>query len=164
MHLRSLLLPLAAALLAGVPCLHVTAQSASPPHFVEEYEYFTTDAQYEAWYTLTTQLVGNFDDICGDTFCEGDYSNIQSLRFRCSVEQSSGRIGQCVWIFAGSYEEIDPATGVVAVEARTWNCPTPLARRTTMTALLSALAGDDPLDTPLPGTQTTIYDGLADCL
>jgi hypothetical protein len=144
------------------------AQAVPPvvphPNFVEEYKYFTTDAQYEAWSTLTTGLRSDFDNICGDTFCEGDYSNLQSLSFDCSVDQASGRIGRCVWIFAGSYEGIDPATGAITVDARTWNCPTPLAPRTTMTELLAALAVSHPLQTPLPRTQTTIYDGLIDCL
>jgi hypothetical protein len=140
------------------------AQPAPAPHFVDVYEYFTTDAQYEAWYTLTTQLRRNFDDICGDTFCEGDYSNIQSLNFRCSVEQATGRIGRCLWIFAGSYEEIDADSGKINVTSHVWRCRTPLAPHTTIDALLTALAGDSPLRATLPATQTSIYDGLGDRL
>lgn len=138
--------------------------STTAPHFVDVYEYFSNDAQYEAWYTLTTQLRRNFDDICGDTFCEGDYSNIQSLDFRCSVEQTSGRIGHCVWVFAGSYEDIDADTGRINVQSHVWRCRAALAPRTSIDALLVALAGDSPLQATLPGTQATIYDGLADCL
>ena len=108
-------------------------------HYIDVYEYFTTDAQYEAWFTLTAQLNHDFDDICGDTFCEGDYSNIESLRFRCSVEQTTGRVGRCLWIFAGSsfsqrgihsltfMPRISPlqvrtlASAAVAVFKRAWN-------------------------------------------
>ncbi|HEY0232838.1 MAG TPA: hypothetical protein VGC55_16450 [Dokdonella sp.] len=163
MHLRSPLL-FTAILFAGVPCAQAALPSTPQPHFVVEYEFFTSDAQYEDWYALTTGLRSDFDDICGDTFCEGDYSNLQPLSFHCSVEQVSGRIGSCIWTFAGSYEEIDAASGAISVDARTWNCPTPLAARTKMTALLAALAVSHPLQAPLPGTQTTIYDGLIDCL
>ena len=133
-------------------------------HYIDVYEYFTTDAQYEAWFTLTAQLDQDFDDICGDTFCEGDYSNIQSLRLRCSVLQSGGHIGQCVWIFAGSYEDIDPANGHIGVSSQVWQCALPLAPNTTIDGLLSALAVPHPLHTTLPGTQVTIYDGLAECI
>jgi hypothetical protein len=164
-HPRSLLL-FTAILIACVPCTHADAQITLPPHnhFVEDYEYFSSDAQFEEWFNLTQALRSNFDEICGDTFCEGDYSNIQSLGYHCSVEQASGRIGRCVWTFAGSYEQVDPATGELTVQARTWNCPTPTAPRTTITALLAALDGDEPLYMPLPGMQATIYDSLIDCL
>ncbi|MEO7325040.1 MAG: hypothetical protein ABIW82_09450 [Dokdonella sp.] len=140
------------------------AMPSASPHYVDVYEYFSSDAQYEAWFTLTTQLRRNFDDICGDTFCEGDYSNIQSLDFRCSVEQASGRIGRCLWIFAGSYEEIDADSGTITVQSHVWRCRAPLAPHTTMNALLAVLAGNAPLQANLPGTSNSIYDGLTDCL
>jgi len=140
-----------------------SAQQALP-RYVDVYSYFSSDAQYEAWYTLTTQLRRNFDDICGDTFCEGDYSNIESLRLRCSVEQASGRIGRCVWVFAGSNEDVDPDSGRIVVQAHVWRCRLPLASHTTMDAFLQALSGPSPLYAALPATTTSIYDGLTDCL
>jgi hypothetical protein len=161
--IRSLATTLA---LAGVT-LAAPVRAATPtPHavFVDAYDYFSSDAQFEAWDAVTSQLVRNFDDICGDTFCEGDYSNIQSLRYRCSVEQSTGRIGTCVWIFAGSYEEIAEGNGRIAVTSQVWTCRSPIAPNTTIDGLLDALAGDSPLYTTLPDTQTTLYDGLADCM
>ncbi|NVJ07060.1 hypothetical protein HUW63_17650 [Myxococcus sp. AM001] len=132
--------------------------------YVDVSAYLTAEADIEAWYQLSASLKQNFDDICGDTFCEGEYSNIESLRFRCSVNALTGRIGQCVWVFAASNEEVDPATGAVTVDAQTWACQVPLAPRTTMQQLLTALAGTSPLYATLPRTQTTIYDGLGDCL
>ncbi|WP_229908193.1 hypothetical protein [Comamonas sp. JC664] len=132
--------------------------------YVDVSAYLTSEADIEAWYQLTRNLKQNFDDICGDTFCEGEYSNIESLRFRCSVHALTGRMGQCVWVFAASNEEVDPATGVVTVDARTWTCQAPLAPRTTMQKFLAALAGNAPLYATLPRTQTTIYDGLVTCL
>ena len=139
------------------------AQSARAS-YVDVYEYFTEDAQFDAWYSLRTRLEADFDDLCGDTFCEGDWSNITPLRLRCSVQRGSGRIGRCVWSFAASNEEIDAHTGAIAVETHAWECALPLASHTTIDALLAALAGDGPLQTPLPGTGRSIYDGLGDCL
>jgi hypothetical protein len=113
---------------------------------------------------MLSGLKRDFDQICGDTFCEGEYSNIESLRYRCSVRQASGRIGQCVWLFAASNEEIDPETGEVVAAPNFWRCPTPLAPNTTIEELLAAVAGQSPLRAPLPRTDRSIYDGLVDCL
>lgn len=139
------------------------AQTA-PPEYVEAGSWVRTDADVEAWYTLLANLRRNFDDICDDTFCEGDWSNIQALRFRCSVEMTTGAIGRCVWVFAASNEEVDPATGRIAVDTHTWRCRVPLARGTTLPGLLAALAGDEPLYAPLPRGTASIYDALIDCL
>lgn len=132
--------------------------------YVDAVSYFQSEAEFQAWFELRGHLKQNFDDICGDTFCEGDYSNIESIVFRCSVEMRTGVIGQCLWVFGGSAEDIDSRTGVISTQTRTWACKSPLARGTTMAALLTALAGPEPLYAPLPGTQKTLYDGLVDCL
>lgn len=159
-HLPIVALVAAATLAATTASAQSTARAA----YVDPYDYFTTDAQYEAWYSLRARLAAGFDQICGDTFCEGDFSNITPLRFECSVQRGSGRIGSCVWSFAASSEEIVPATGRIEVLQPSWQCPIPLAPHTTIDALLAGLAGDDPLDTPLPGTTLSIYDALAHCL
>lgn len=140
-----------------------SAQTA-PRNYVEAGSWVRTDADIEAWYTLLANLRRNFDDICGDTFCEGDWSNIQALRMRCSVETGSGSIGRCVWIFAASNEEIDAATGRILVDTHTWRCRAPIVRGTTLPELLAALAGDEPLYAALPRGGGSIYDGLIDCL
>jgi hypothetical protein len=131
---------------------------------VEVGEYLTRDADIETWYTAVSRLKQNFDDICGDTFCEGDYSNIQSLSFRCSVEKLTGVVGRCVWIFAASNEEISPSDGRILVDTHHWRCRSPLARLTRIDDLLTALSGPQPMRAMLPGTSKSIYDGLADCL
>ena len=153
-------------------CLAFTAALAAPlaaaaqaaPRYVDIESYFTSDAQYEAWFTLTSQLDRNFDEICGDTFCEGDYSNIQSLRYRCSVEQASGTIGRCIWLFAASNEDVDAMSGGFDVTRQFWRCRTPLAAHTRVDDFLAALAGDEPLYANLPDSPSSIYDGLVDCL
>lgn len=138
--------------------------AAADPGYGDATEYFQTDAQYEAWFELTRGLRRDFDWICGDTFCEGEYTNIQPLRFRCSAHRGSGRIGMCVWTFAASHEEIARATGRIGVQRAFWQCRTPLAAGTTIDQLLAALAVDEPLYAPLPGLRQTVMDGLIDCL
>ncbi|MFP2908424.1 hypothetical protein ACLESD_25895 [Pyxidicoccus sp. 3LFB2] len=159
MNIRSWVL----AAVAGLT-FSASAQSAAARQYVDTSSYLTSDADIEAWYQLTSSLKQNFDDVCGDTFCEGDYSNIESLRFRCSVESRTGVIGECVWVFAASNEEIDPATGAITVDTQTWTCKAPLARRTTIRDFLTALAGTSPINAPLPRTTQSLYDGLVDCL
>jgi hypothetical protein len=142
----------------------VVAQTPARAPFVDAGSYLSSRPQYPAWLDLRSNLKHNFDDICGDTFCEGDYSNIESLRFQCSVNSRTGVVGQCVWTFAGSNEEVTPATGVITVQTQTWSCVSPIASGTTIQSLLTALAGPNPLHAMLPGTNTTIYDGLIGCL
>jgi len=60
-------------------------------------------------------LVAQFEEICGDTFCEGDYGNLTTLALDCSIQSTSGKVGACVWTIAGSYATIDPETGRVRV-------------------------------------------------
>jgi hypothetical protein len=139
-------------------------ESAAVSNYVDLGDQLSSDAEITAWYEALYHLRENFDDICGDTFCEGDYSNIYALRFSCSVEQSSGVIGRCVWVFAASNEEIDAATGKIQVTPKVWRCRSPLAPKTSVSALLGALAGERPLYATLPGTSVSIYDGLIDCL
>ena len=70
---------LAAITLATFGAQAVPAHADAWPPFVDPYSYFTEEAQYEAWYALRAGLELGFEDICGDTFCEGDYSNIAPL-------------------------------------------------------------------------------------
>jgi hypothetical protein len=150
---------------AAVAGLSLSASAQSTAQFVDTSSYLTSEADINAWYSITSTLKQNFDDVCGDTFCEGDYSNIESLRFRCSVNSRTGVIGECVWVFAASNEEINPATGAVTVETETWTCKAPLAPRTTIRAFLTALSSSSsPINAPLPRTTTSLYDGLVDCL
>ncbi len=148
----------------GLSVSSVAVAQTSNRGFVDIASYLTSEADITAWYTLRSNLTQNFDDICGDTFCEGDYSNIQSLRFRCSVNQRSGAIGQCVWVFAASNEEVNYFTGAITVETQSFTCPIAVAPGTTVSAFLSALSGPSPLYATVPGTGQTVYDNLIGCL
>lgn len=132
--------------------------------FVDARTYPTQAAGWERFLAVEARLVRGFDDICGDTFCEGDYHNLQALRFRCSVEAASGRVEECVWTFTGSIAQVDPAQGHIVVDARTWACRAPLAPDTALPVLLQTLEQGEALHAWLPGTSTSLYDGLMGCL
>ncbi|WP_149196050.1 hypothetical protein [Luteimonas suaedae] len=167
---RTVFFPAAACcalLLAAAIPLHARASThavVGAAQYVDASAYIHGDEQINAWYGMTWQLKRDFDDICGDTFCEGEYSNIEALRYRCSVHQVSGRIGMCLWMFAASHEEIEPVTGKIGVDKAFWQCRTPLAPGTTLEELLAAVAGQSPLYAELPSGQGSIYQGLIDCL
>ena len=148
----------------AMACESPVAQASSTGQYVEAGAALRTDAEVEAWYGIAWQLRRQFDEICGDTFCEGDYSNLQPLRFQCSVEARSRRIIACVWSFAGSQESIDPATGGITVQPGFWQCRIPLVSQTNVERLLAALDNPQPLFARLPGTDQTVLDGLIECL
>jgi hypothetical protein len=157
-------------IIASMAMLAMSLSHAAPADnekYVDALHYPDNEQGWDRFDDLAGRLTRDFDYICGDTFCEGDYSNIQSLGFRCSVERATGVMGECVWTFAGSYEDIDPVSGQVQVDAQIWNCKAPLAPGTSIERFYAALEGARPFDTidaPLPGTRRSIYDGLTDCL
>ena len=123
----SAMVPLLAVVLLACGASRAQAQQV----YVDAVDYPTAGAGWEAFDDLERRLAEDFDQSCGDTFCEGDYSNIQSLRFVCSVQPSSGRIGSCGWSFAASEESLVPASGGYEVHAPTWFCLSPLQPGTT---------------------------------
>jgi hypothetical protein len=124
------------------------------------------ETQYEAWRGIYTTLQSNFDDVCGDTYCGSDYSNLEPIRLRCSFDPASGLMKNCAYVFAGSYEVITPATGTIKVTAKTFSCHLPVSgiALTTFMSTLTAAGTTPPLRRLLPGTSTSIYDALGGCL
>lgn len=141
-----------------------TATGHAAGRYVDARTYPTQAEGWERFRAVEARLVRGFDSVCGDTFCEGEYHNLQALRFRCSVEASTGRVGECLWTFTGSTARVDATTGRIAVDARTWACRVPLADTTLLPGLLQTLEQDDPLHAALPGTTDSIYEGLTECL
>jgi hypothetical protein len=134
--------------------------------FVDARSYFTAPDEIDSWYALMYDLKSQFDTICGDTFCEGDYSNYESLGVRCSVEQATGKLGRCVWTFAASTEEIRADNGALKIHGQIWKCRLPVPRELAVHELVRVLSsGDaDALYTPVPGMNRSFYDALVDCL
>lgn len=139
------------------------AVSAAEPEYVDAVDY---PGNAEGWYAfgeLQRRLERDFDGICGDTFCEGEYSDYRPLRLRCSVNRASGAMRQCAWTFAASEISVEPRTGRLLVDTRTWRCPIALPPGLTLPEFHQALAVDQPLFQPLPGGQP-IYESLIGCL
>lgn len=112
---------------------------------------------------LEDRLAKGFDDVCGDTFCEGEYSNIQHLRYRCSVRAADGVMGECIWTLAGSNQAVDQTSGKVVVNGHIWQCRSPIVPGTTLGEFNQALEGRKAIDAPLPRGGMSIYEGLIDC-
>ena len=152
---------LLALLIAAAP---THAAEPLPARYIDAPTALLDDAEhYEGWYTAAYGLRRDFDAICGDTFCGGDYTNLQPLRFACSVEAATGRVSRCVWSFAGSNETVNPLTGAIAVDAPVFRCRIALARGTTIQQLVRALSVEEPLYAPLPMGARPVYEAIGDC-
>ncbi|MBS2025777.1 MAG: hypothetical protein JST92_25535 [Deltaproteobacteria bacterium] len=117
------------------------------------------------YFDMRDALTSGFNQICGDTFCGSDYSNMQALSFRCSVEVKTGNIGQCFWIFAGSYEDIAKTTGGVTVHQMFKKCAMPVkGSAKTLITTLTAAGTTNAIRRVLPGSTQTAYDALGGCL
>jgi len=148
---------------AALLMLALLSPAVAAPH-VDLVDYPRTNAQWQAFQDLRWRLVKDFDEVCGDTYCEGEYSDIQPLRIRCSVEVSAGTVSHCAWAFAASDLGVDGSTGRIDARQPVWLCPLPIPTATSVETFLAALSGPRPLFRRLPGATETFYDALGDCL
>ncbi|AWB79798.1 hypothetical protein D7Y57_09900 [Stenotrophomonas maltophilia] len=148
-----------------VCALLMAANAQATPQFVDARDYPNPATGRERFLAAERLLVRGFDDICGDTFCEGQYYNLRAMRLRCSVQRATGVVARCVWTFAGSYTWVQK-TGQIDVDQGRYACMLPLAAGTRLDELLAAWerAGHEALNATLPGTSTHVYEGLTDCL
>jgi hypothetical protein len=132
----------------------------STTSYVEIQEFGTTPAE-DAWYSINSKLQSEFNAVCGDTFCEGDFSNITALRLYCSVTSKKATIHDCAWAFTASTHEVDTATAAVVTNAVTYQCH--FKPRTTGPKLIALLQNSsDAIHATLPG-MGSIYDTLGTC-
>ena len=114
----------------------------------------------DLWFPGVDAIDNGFDQICGDTFCEGDYADIDALGFECAVS-TAGNVKNCALSLAGAYTEVG-SYGVITAHTKTWSCPIPATGKKAV--LQTFMAGSDPYNAPLPGQTTTIHDALVNCL
>ncbi len=150
-------------LLLGLIVVVPAAPAVQASPYVDLIDYPHQEANAERFHDLEGRLQQGFDNICGDTFCEGEYSDIRALKMRCAVDGADGTVHDCVWLFAASNVWVDDRFGIVT-QSPTWRCTLPLLAGTTVEPLFAALAARDPLHDPLPGTQKSIYDALTECI
>jgi hypothetical protein len=144
------------------------ALASAPGTFadVEDYYLERNEDAFWTWRGIFTTLAKDFDDVCGDTFCEGDYSNLQPVRLRCSVNVATGNLRDCAYVFAGSYESVNTSTGTIKVNAKTFSCHVPVSGIPLQSFVdtLTAAGSEPPLRRTLPGKQGSIYDSLVGCI
>lgn len=132
--------------------------------YLDARAFLSTPAQQASWTQALTKIEGEFNDVCGDTFCGGDYSNLTSLDLTCSVTSKAGDVHDCVWTFGGSSELVQPQTGGLTISKPSFQCH--FTAKTTvskMLATLNAAGTDRAIQRPLAGGTTSIYDALGDC-
>ncbi len=146
---------------------------AEPATFVNVFDYASShdsELSLNDYLGQLDSLKRQFDYLCGDTFCEGEYGNLVSMEFNCSVNPASLVLGQCAWSFAGTTSAIDPATGRVDVTPKFFQCD--LGVHGTLADLkiflaAAAVEGFGSIgihDAVVPGTTKTLMEKLSECL
>lgn len=112
-----------------------------------------------------------FDMICGDTFCEGEFSNLQFMGFDCAIEMTTKKVGQCLWTMSGSYADVVPATGKIKLTKKFFACDLHFkGNEADLEAFLAKASkgGDSGFqglwEVTIPGTTKTMLDVISDCL
>lgn len=159
------------AALAGVTTLGCAAQAGGDAEMAEselrttyvEMESVLSEDDWNRWYDVRRELIAGFDRVCGDTICSGDFSNLTTVDLGCSATSSRHKLRDCAWVLGGDIAHVDPKTGAITHDARTWRCDVPVGSRAEeMIGALSA-AGQDALNTTVPGTTGSFYDALVTC-
>jgi hypothetical protein len=149
---------------------HPIGGTALPPPssgttYVEASAYYATAAYQAKWQAANAAVVLGFDNVCGDTFCGGDFGDMESLDLACAITKSSGNVKSCSWIIGGSYA-LPAANGTESVTSQTWRCD--FTMHGTLPQLIAVWTGTDPandvIHRPLPGVITSAYDALLGCL
>lgn len=151
--------------------------AAAEPRFVDAETYFSTTEMGRlllpsGFKAMKEKFDRQFDSVCGDSFCEGVVSNWAPLDLICTIDQGSHVVGECIWSFAGSFEEIDENTGKVAVFHENRTCDLGIHGPTGRFAefLLAASVSDEHalgmLTVRVPGRtdDQTLFDVLNACL
>lgn len=158
---------LAASLLVLLSVGFAGTVSAAEPvaeRYVDALDWPTAEAGLERFAAVEAKLVAAFDSVCGDTFCEGDYSNLRPMDLRCSVDGTKSTLKQCLWTFAGSSSSVNRKTGAVTTSAKLFKCKLMLAKNTAVDEFYRVMEGNDPLNAKLPMSRHSVYDSVSSCL
>ena len=122
---------------------------------------WSTGGDADGWHNITSTLNKQFDDVCGDSFCEGDFSDYSGLRFSCAINANTKKVSRCTYTFAAAELDVD-AKGAIQSTIKNDRCYVDV--NATQTDFITALSVADPLNAKLPGKTTSIYDALVGCL
>ena len=142
----------------------LVAPAPSPARYVDAIDWPTKEAGLKRFAWMEYALGLSFERLCGDTFCEGRFSNLRPMQLSCSVDAAKGTVKQCLWMFSGSSMTVDPASGTIRPSSRVYECKLPLGRDTPVESLYDALDSSELLHAKLPMTNRIIYNRLRDCL
>lgn len=142
----------------------VQPADAHPGRYVDLVDYPDKEANWDRFYALQDHLGAEFHDLCGDTYCEGAYSNHVLLQFRCSVWRATGTVHACALVVGAGNLDVDTPTGRVLPDSRAWVCAAPLGADTPVEMLQAALERRGALLRPLPGSFFSLHDALSNCL
>lgn len=154
----------------------VPAQAADP-RFVDAETFFATSERGRAllpqgFGSVAAALDAEFAAVCPDSFCEGVVSNWAPLDLICTVDREEHQVGECLWSFAGSFEEVDSETGKVTVFHENRTCELGISGDAATLAGFLVAAGDARgrafglLTAKVPGRadDRTLFDILNACL
>ncbi|WMJ70406.1 hypothetical protein [Stenotrophomonas sp. 24(2023)] len=133
-------------------------------HHVDLVDFPSGEANWDRFYALEAALMRGFDAYCADTLCEGEYSNLQVMQFRCAVDSGRGTVRRCAWVVVASEVHVDPVTGHLQPDTPRWVCPVELGPGVRVERFHAALAQPDGMLEPLPGSGVGLFTGLAACL
>lgn len=108
---------------------------------------------------LRTKLNNDFLDICGDTFCDGDYGAFQPVQLDCSMSKNTKKMAQCEWTFAASIEYVNGYSAKVTSDVGVVTCTIPV--KGLATDFVTAMAGG--IQAVVPGGTQTMYDYVSAC-
>lgn len=151
---------------ALVDCFEGVTGQARPatshaPAYRDLGDWLWETANGSSWTEITRTLGRDFDQICGDTFCEGQYPDISALRFVCSMKTEDQHVSHCGWSFAEAEASVGDR-GAIETNVATRRCDVTIDAPAD--ALVQALSVPEPLYAPLPGGTASIYDALVGCL
>ncbi len=168
MKILSLLLPY---LLMTVPA------AAAEPRYVDAETYYTSTEMGRlllpaGFKAAREKLNDQFHAVCADSFCEGVVSNWAPLDLICTVDEENHVAGECLWSFAGSFDEVDPNTGKVTVFHENRSCDLGFVGSSGLLAEFLLAAAVDKghafglLLTRVPGRSDdlSLFDVLSACL
>ncbi|WP_164115896.1 hypothetical protein [Stenotrophomonas maltophilia] len=131
---------------------------------VDLIDYPTPEANWERAYGLEAAVAREFDRLCADTLCEGEYSNYRVMEFRCAVLAHRGTVQRCAWVVVASELAVQADTGEVRVDNGRWACPVELQPGVPVEAFHASLEAPDGLTAALPGLDRGLFDALPDCI
>lgn len=140
-------------------------------------ENYLNDEAYLTYIGAKDAVDRAFIDICPDVWCEGEYENIATTGFVCSVATATDVVNSCVWSFGGVNHFVDANTGKIKTQSARSNCV--IVKNVKLDDLMAFFAmaaqkGQDPSGRNIyksapfyltvPGTNSELMDIVTDCL